>query len=164
MSPCFPCIFITLILLVSANGAPILARKLLRYRYAFPVDCGFNLRDGRPLFGNAKTWRGLLASICLTTVMAWLLDLAPFLGGMFAMLSMTGDLLASYCKRRLGKVESSRARGFDTLPESLLPVWVLKGSLALSGLDIILIVGLFFLMEEFVSPLLYKWHIRLRPY
>lgn len=164
MSWCVPCILNALILLVSANGAPILARKLLTYRYAFPLDCGLNLRDGSPLFGNAKTWRGLLASIFLTMGMARLLGLDPFLGGAFALLSMLGDLLASYCKRRLGKIESSRARGFDTLPESLLPVWALKGSLALSGLDIILIVGLFFLMEEFVSPLLYKWHIRWRPY
>lgn len=164
MSWCFSCIFVALILLVSANGAPILIRKLLRYRYAFPVDCGINLGDGRPLFGNAKTWRGLLASVCLTMAMACLLGLEPSLGGEVAMLSMTGDLLASFCKRRLGKVESSRARGFDTLPESLLPLWALKTSLALTGLDIVLIVGLFFLIEEFVSPLLYKWHIRVRPY
>lgn len=164
MSWCFPCIFVALILLVSANGAPVLTRKLLRYRYAWPVDCGLNLNDGRPLFGNAKTWRGLLASVCLTAVIAWLLGLPPSLGALFAVLAMMGDLLASFCKRRIGKEESSRARGLDTVPESLLPVWALKGPLALSDVDIILIVGLFFLMEEFVSPLLYKWHIRQRPY
>ncbi|MGZ4959488.1 MAG: hypothetical protein ACXV7J_09555 [Methylomonas sp.] len=83
---------------------------------------------------------------------------------MFAALAMTGDLLASFCKRRMGKAESSRARGFDTVSESLLPLWALKGPLALGGADIILVVGLFFLMEEFMSPLLYKWHIRQRPY
>lgn len=164
MALCVQCIFAALVLLVTANAAPILARKVLRYRYAFPVDCGFNLSDGRPLFGNAKTWRGLFASVCLTSAMAWLLGLEPSLGGELAMLSMMGDLLASYCKRRLGKIESSRARGFDTLPESLLPIWVLKDALAVSGLDISLIVVLFFLMEEFVSPLLYKWHIRRQPY
>ncbi len=164
MSLCFPCIFVALILLVSANGAPVLTRKILGYRYAWPVDCGVNFNDGRPLFGNAKTWRGMFTSICLTAVIGWLLGLTPLLGGLFATLAMMGDLLASFCKRRIGKVESSRARGFDTVPESLLPVWVLKGPLALSGIDIILIVGLFFLMEEFLSPLLYKWHIRQRPY
>jgi len=74
------------------------------------------------------------------------------------------DLLASFIKRRLGNVESSRARGLDTVPESLLPLLLLKDSLALNFIEIILVVGLFFLCEEFVSPVLYKLHIRNQPY
>ncbi len=164
MSLCFPCIVVALVLLISANGAPILIRNLLRHRYAWPVDCGLILNDRRPLFGNAKTWCGLFASICLTAVTGGMLGLPSLLGALIGALAMVGDLLASFCKRRIGRLESSRARGFDTVPESLLPVWTLKSQLALSGTDIILIVGMFFLMEEFVSPLLYKWHIRWRPY
>jgi CDP-2,3-bis-(O-geranylgeranyl)-sn-glycerol synthase len=122
------------------------------------------LNDRQPLFGNAKTWRGLIASACLTAGVGLALGLEPLQGGFFALLAMLGDLSASFCKRRLGKIESSRARGFDTVPESMLPLLVFKGQLTLSGLDIILTVGLFFLIEEFVSPLLYKWHIRQRPY
>lgn len=158
------CIFVSLILLGSANGAPILARKLLGNRYAWPVDGDLKLGDGYPLFGKAKTWRGLLASVCLTSVVAWLLGLTPALGAEFAVLSMTGDLSASFCKRRLGKIESSRLRALDRLPESLIPLWLLSDALYLSDLDIVLIVAVFFLMEEFGSPLLYKWHIRRRPY
>ncbi|MDD1608305.1 MAG: CDP-archaeol synthase, partial [Methylococcaceae bacterium] len=71
---------------------------------------------------------------------------------------------ASFVKRRRGKVESSRARGLDTVPESLLPLLFLKDSLALGFIDILLVVGFFFLCEEFISPILYKWHIRNRPY
>lgn len=95
---------------------------------------------------------------------AWVLGLDFLLGGVFAVLTMLGDLSASFCKRRMGKVESSRAKGLDTVPESLLPAWVLKGSLHLSGFEIILVIVLFFLLEEFASPLLCKWHIRGRPY
>jgi CDP-2,3-bis-(O-geranylgeranyl)-sn-glycerol synthase len=164
MSLCFPCIFAALILLVSANGAPVLTRKILDSRYAWPVDGGVKLNDSRPLFGNAKTWRGLLTSVAISAGIGLVLGVGPLLGSLFAALAMIGDLLASFCKRRLGKAESSRARGFDTVPESLLPVWVLKDQLELSGMDIVLTVGLFFLMEEVVSPLLYKWHIRQRPY
>ena len=72
--------------------------------------------------------------------------------------------MASFIKRRLGNVESSRARGLDTVPESLLPLVLLKDSLALNLIDIVLIVGLFFLIEEWVSPLLYRLHIRDQPY
>lgn len=164
MAACISCIGLTLILLVSANGAPILAGKLLRGCFKWPVDGGLKLGDGHPLFGHSKTWRGLLSSIGLTSVIAGLLGLPASFGAMFAFWSMAGDLSASFCKRRLGKTESSRARGFDTLPESLLPIWVLRDALALHNPDILLIVMAFFLMEEFGSPLLYKWHIRRRPY
>lgn len=153
-----------LLLLVSANAAPILVRNLFRQRYAWPLDAGLQLSDGRPLLGRSKTWRGLVGAIVCVTAVAGLLGLDPVMGSLFGLLSMLGDLFASFCKRRLGQAESSRARGFDTLPESILPVWLLSGQLQLSALDIVLVVALFFLIEEFVSPLLYKWHIRQRPY
>ena len=149
---------------MSANGAPILIRKALGNRWEWPVDAGVKLDDGNSLLGSAKTWRGLIASVCITAGIGFLLGFGPQLGGRFAMLAMMGDLSASFCKRRVGKAESTRARGLDTLPESLLPLWALKNPLGLSGLDIAFTVGLFFLIEEFVSPLLYKWHIRQQPY
>ncbi len=164
MNLCNACISAALILLISANGAPVLTRSLLGRRYAWPVDAGMILNDGQPLFGNAKTWRGLTASVCTTAGVGLGLGLEPLQSVFFAILAMLGDLSASFCKRRMGKIESSRARGFDTVPESMLPLLVFKDQLELSGLDIVLTVWLFFLIEEFVSPLLYKWHIRQRPY
>lgn len=164
MSGCFTCIAVALLLLVSANAAPILARNVFRQRYACPLDAGLKLSDGQPLFGHSKTWRGLVCAVFCVTVVAGLLGFDPVVGGLFGLLSMLGDLFASFCKRRLGKTASSRARGLDTLPESLLPAWILSTPLGLSALDIVLLVVLFFVIEEFVSPLLYKWHIRKRPY
>lgn len=155
---------VALVLLLAANGAPILAYKILHNRYDWPIDAGMTFSDQRRWLGKSKTWRGLIASLCLTSALAWLLGLAPMLGMKFALLSMLGDLFASFCKRRMGKVESSRARGLDRLPESLLPLWVLQDLLTLSLTDIILTITAFFLLEEFGSPLLYKWHIRRRPY
>ncbi len=161
---CFDCIVVATILLLSANGAPVLARKFLKHRHAYPVDCGFKCPDGHRLFGHSKTWRGLLASMAGTGIAAVFLRINPATGVLFALFAMLGDLLASFCKRRLGKAESSRARGLDTVPESLLPAWALQAPLTLSYVDIGLLVLLFFLLEEFISPLLYKWHIRQRPY
>ncbi len=164
MLSCWYCLFQALLLLLVANGAPVISHTILGKRLARPIDNGLMLSDGHRLFGNKKTWRGLFSAILLTTVIAVLLGLSPLTGVLFATMTMIGDLLASFIKRRLGKIESSRARGFDTVPESLLPLWVLQTSLGLSFIDMILVVGIFFLCEEFVSPILYKWHIRNRPY
>lgn len=164
MPVCWYCIFQALVLLAIANGTPVIINKLLGNRWSWPVDNGVNLSDGHRLFGGTKTWRGLVSAAFLTTAVAVLWGLEPLIGTLFGALTMTGDLLASFIKRRLGNVESSRARGLDTVPESLLPIWLLKDSLALNLIDIILIVGLFFLIEEFVSPVLYRMHIRNQPY
>ena len=164
LSLCWPCILQALALLVIANGAPVITNKGLGNQWSWPVDNGLNLRDGQRLLGNAKTWRGLCSAICLTTVASILFGIEPLNGVIFGALAMTGDLLASFVKRRLMRAESSRARGLDTVPESLLPIWLLKEPLALGYTDIILIVGLFFLIEELISPLLYRLHIRKQPY
>jgi CDP-2,3-bis-(O-geranylgeranyl)-sn-glycerol synthase len=164
LSLCWYCLFQALVLLIAANGAPVITNKVLGNWLARPMDNGLNLSDGYRLFGNRKTWRGLFSSVFFTIAVAILWGLEPLTGVLFGTLTMIGDLLASFIKRRLGSVESSRARGLDTVPESLLPLLLLKEPLALSFIEIILVVGLFFLCEEFVSPVLYRLHIRNQPY
>ncbi|MGZ5077550.1 MAG: CDP-archaeol synthase [Methylobacter sp.] len=151
-------------LLIIANGTPVLINKTLGTRWAWPVDLGLKLRDGRRLFGDTKTWRGLCSAIFFTVLAAILSGIDLLTGVLFGLLVMSGDLLASFIKRRMGYVESSHARGLDTVPESLLPILLLKEPLALSLIDIILIVALFFLIEELLSPVLYRLHIKKRPY
>ncbi|HEY5141666.1 MAG TPA: CDP-archaeol synthase, partial [Methylococcales bacterium] len=109
-------------------------------------------------------WRGFFSAVIFTTVVAILWGLEPLTGLLFGALTMTGDLLTSFIKRRRGNIESSRARGLDAIPESLLPLGLLKDSLAINPIDIILIVGLFYLIQEFVSPVLFKLNIRNQPY
>ena len=164
LSVCLYCIIQASVLLVVANGAPVLVNKALGKRWAWPVDNRLKLRDGHRLFGNTKTWRGLCSAIIFTILATILFGIEPLTGVLFGALAMTGDLLASFIKRRMSRAESSRARGIATVPESLLPIWLLKESLALSLIDILLIVTLFFLIEELVSPVLYRLHIRKRPY
>jgi CDP-2,3-bis-(O-geranylgeranyl)-sn-glycerol synthase len=64
----------------------------------------------------------------------------------------------------MGKAESSLVRGLDTIPESLLPLWLLNDLLSLNAVEITIILALFFLCEEFISPLLYKLNIKNNPY
>jgi CDP-2,3-bis-(O-geranylgeranyl)-sn-glycerol synthase len=56
------------------------------------------------------------------------------------------------------------AIGVDQIPESLLPLLVCADTLALSVLDIIAVVVCFFAGEIWISRLLYRLHLRDRPY
>jgi CDP-diglyceride synthetase len=164
LSVCLYCMIQALALLIAANGAPVLINKALAARWAWPVDNKLKLHDGHRLFGNTKTWRGLCSAIFCTSLLAFLIGIETVIGLLFGVLAMAGDLSASFIKRRMGCSESSRARGLDTVPESLLPILLLKQPLGLNPVDIILIVVLFFLIEEWISPVLYRLHIRKRPY
>jgi hypothetical protein len=152
-----------LLLLLIANGAPLLLGAVAGPRAAMPIDGDFRLNDGHPLFGKAKTWRGLFAAFTATPAVAYLLGYGLLTGLFFAAGTMAGDLLASFCKRRLKMAEGSHVRGLDTVPESLFPLLVVKSPLGLGWLEIAILVGFFYLIEERLSPLLYKWRLRKQP-
>jgi CDP-2,3-bis-(O-geranylgeranyl)-sn-glycerol synthase len=78
--------------------------------------------------------------------------------------AMAGDLLSSFVKRRLRLPSSGRASGLDQVPESLFPFLACLGALPLSALDIIAGVVVFFVGEILLSRLLFKLHLRDRPY
>lgn len=122
------------------------------------------MHDDRPLFGSSKTWRGLVVAILSSAAVASLLGFSAQLGALFGALSMGGDLLASFSKRRLGYAVSSRARLLDVFPEALLPALILHTSLNLGILDAIATAFGFFLLEVSFSPVLYRLRIRNRPY
>lgn len=153
-----------LVLLMLANGTPVIAKKILGRYFAWPVDGGALFIDGKPLLGSSKTIRGLVLSVAVTAAGADLLGLAWQTGALFASLSMLGDLFSSFIKRRLGKPASSRAVGLDQVPESLFPLLGCQRILELSLVDVIAVVVIFFVGGLLLSRLLYKWHIRDHPY
>src|SRR5690606_14542345 len=69
-----------LLLIMAANGAPILLVRLLPGIRLWPVDGGRCLQDGRRLFGHSKTWQGVWAAVGGTTLLAMLLGHAWFVG------------------------------------------------------------------------------------
>lgn len=162
--PCWQSIFYTLILLTAANGMPVLARHAFGTLAAWRVDFGVRFYDNRPLLGYSKTWRGLFTAILTTTLLAPLFELSFQTGALFGGLAMVGDLVASFTKRRLGLVESSRFRIMDVMPESLLPVFILLDDLQLNILSGGISVALFFVLEVILSPVLFRLHIRKKPY
>jgi CDP-2,3-bis-(O-geranylgeranyl)-sn-glycerol synthase len=103
----------------AANGLPVI------FGGGLPIDMGKKLFDGKPIFGSHKTFRGflvgfmagVLVSVAQTIVLQseFALDFAQllpfqfnvFIGSMIALGALTGDLVHSFVKRRIGKVEGA---------------------------------------------------------
>ena len=154
----------SILLLTLTNGAPVVAKRLLGGRLAFPLDAGARFIDGQPLFGPSKTIRGVVFSIVTTAVVAPLLGLSLAAGGLVAALAMIGDLFSSFVKRRLKFPSSSQSIGLDQVPESLLPLLVCRETLSLTFLDVAIVVAIFVAGELILSRLLYDLHVRDEPY
>ena len=60
--------WIAALLLVTSHSTPAVAGGLMGPRWAWPIDAGVMLRDGRPLFGASKTWRGLALALSASTL------------------------------------------------------------------------------------------------
>lgn len=151
-------------LLAVANYTPILLKGVLGQRWAWPVDAGRRLWDGRPLLGSSKTWRGLAGSLVASSAGAVAMGMGWKLGAVVAACSMGGDLFSSFCKRRLGLSSGGQATGLDQIPEALFPALAVRGALALSWLDVAVVVVVFLVGEMALSILFFKWHLRDRPY
>jgi CDP-2,3-bis-(O-geranylgeranyl)-sn-glycerol synthase len=153
-----------LTLLVLANGTPVVAKKILGERLAYPLDGGVEFVDGRPLLGRSKTMRGVVLAVLVTTAGAPLVGLEWVVGFLVGSLAMAGDLLSSFLKRRMALPPSSRASGLDQLPEALLPLLACRNLLSLTMADIATGVGLFFIGEVLLSRVFYALRLRDRPY
>ena len=154
----------SLILISVANGAPVLFTRLLGTRFARPIDGGIVLRDGHPLLGRSKTWRGLAAAIVLAAFAAVLIDLPWQAGALTGASAMAGDCLSSFVKRRLTLDASSMSLGLDQVPESLFPAVVSGVYLPLGPSEVIAIVLLFSVGVLAMSRLSYAVGLRDRPY
>lgn len=152
------------VMLVLANGAPVVAAGLLKSRWSAPVDGGRLWSDGRPLFGESKTWRGVVSGALSCALFAWVTGQGFVFGFLFGLLGLAGDILSSFIKRRLGMASSARAVGLDQIPEALLPMLLAMWWLPVSLWVVLVVVVLFTLSNIFGSPLLYRLGIRRQPH
>ena len=153
-----------LLLLLIANGAPIIARNLLGKRWNRPLDGGRTFLDGRPWLGASKTLRGILAAIIACGVTAALLGIPLITGVLAAIGAMLGDLLSSFTKRRLRIAPSAMAPGLDQIPESLLPTLLVGSQLGLTPGWGVATIAAFVALELLLSRILFALRIRKRPY
>lgn len=153
-----------LVLLSAANGAPVMATRLLGQRWAWPLDGGATARDGRRVLGVSKTVRGVVVAVLATSVAAALMGLGWQLGAVFGAASMAGDLSSSFVKRRLGIQSSGQALGLDQIPEALFPLLACAMAFGFTFVDVLVLVGSFTVGQIVVSPVMYLLGIRRRPY
>jgi CDP-2,3-bis-(O-geranylgeranyl)-sn-glycerol synthase len=136
-------VLIAAVLLVTSHSTPAVVGGLLGPHGAWPIDGGLELRDGNRLFGRSKTWRGLALALTASAVATSLLLQRPGLGIAFAALAMAGDLGSSFVKRRRGLPPHTDALFLDQLPESLLPLIVLRDALQMSWMEVIVLAMVF---------------------
>lgn len=153
-----------LLLLVIANGAPVLAAHILGERLGWPLDGGIRFFDQRPLLGPSKTIRGVIAAVVATALVSAAIGLPLRIGVLVAVWAMVGDLLSSFIKRRLAMAPSSMALGLDQGLESLLPLLAVRSHFGLSFPQIVVTVFAFLVVELALSYILFKLDIRKRPY
>ena len=153
-----------LLLLLVANGAPVIAYDIFRQKWAYPIDGGRHLADGNRLFGDSNTYRGWISALISCGITALLLGYSYQIGLIVAALAMTGDTLSGFVKRRLGHPPGSKMLGLDQIPESLLPVLGVANLLQLDITDVVLITMAFFVLVLVLSRILFKLNLRKRPY
>ena len=153
-----------LLLIIIANGAPIVIRVLLNGGFNLAVDFGVKLPDNKQIFGTAKTWRGIFSTLTLTPISALLLGYSPETGLLIAGYAILGDLTSSFIKRRLSMAPSSMAPLLDQVPESLFPAIIMMKMFNLTISSLILLILIFVITELLLSYTLYQWGIRKRPY
>ena len=153
-----------LVLIIIANGAPIIARHIFRSHFNDPLDLGLRFFDKRPIFGPSKTMRGIFVAVMVTPVAAHLMEINWFTGFLIGLYAMFGDLFSSFIKRRKGLKPSAMAVGLDQIPESLFPLLALMTHFGFSLFDVLAIVLTFAIIELVFSRILFYMHIRLHPY
>ncbi len=136
-----------LLLLVIANGTPVIMAILLGARLDRPLDANARFLDGRPLLGRSKTIRGIIGAVTATTVLAPLFGLTPARGAAFGLLAMSGDLLSSFIKRRLGIAPGHSAPLLDQLPETLVPLVIMFPLLGATAWEALVAVLIFIAID-----------------
>lgn len=148
-----------LLLIIIANGSPILIRILLGDNLNLPVDFGATLSDNNPVFGSSKTWRGIFAALLMTAMAASLLNYSFVTGILIACYAVVGDLSSSFIKRRFAMQPSSKACLLDQVPESFLPAFMMMNTFNLEVLGVLLLVVFFVAIDMVITYLLYHWRI-----
>ena len=145
------------LLLVIANATPVILSLLSGDRWKQPLDRGILFPDGHPLLGPSKTFRGLLGSITACALLAPLFGLSHLQGAGFGALAMLGDLLSSFCKRRLGLGSGYSAPLLDQVPETLLPLWLMLPLLGASITEMAIAIAAFTVIDLLFTRLLRRY-------
>lgn len=132
-----------------------------------PIDGYAKWKDGKRLFGDGKTWRGLLGGVVAGIVVGFLeiylsgfapLSFLPTLTPAVVILlscgALLGDLVKSFFKRRLGKDRGAEwpvADQYDLVAGSLLLVAVFAPAWTFSTITLPILIAILI-----ITPLLHR--------
>jgi predicted MPP superfamily phosphohydrolase len=154
-------IILMVVFLLLVNGLPPLVAIGIHDRFGYPVDGGAIWYDGQPVFGKNKTIRGFIAGSLAGALAFPLLGLPWWITATAALLSMVGDLLSSFIKRRLAFHSGKDIVVLDQIFEALLPLLFLDIFLAHNSVHNIYTLLLFIVTAHTASRI---WtHITSRP-
>ncbi len=144
-----------LLFLWLVNFTPPLLAFFLDDKLARPLDFGKRFKDGKPLLGPNKTWRGLISAVAAGSLLALLFGFPLWIGFSAALLSMTGDLISSFTKRRFAKPSGKNFPVLDQFFEGALPFIVLTPHFQLGLLESTVLIFLFCL-GAYIGSVFYK--------
>jgi CDP-2,3-bis-(O-geranylgeranyl)-sn-glycerol synthase len=167
-----------------ANVTPIFVAHIPRLKhYDAPIDFGKTYR-GKRVFGSHKTWRGLIAGIICSTLVLWLQQIAVHhsgwlhtwtsqvnysqlpilvLGPLFAVGALGGDAIESFFKRQRGIAPGRGWFPFDQTDYVIGAAIVSVPFVALSLLQYVLLVVLWFVIHLVASVIGYGMGLKERP-
>ena len=132
-------------------------KLFFRERFNIPLDGNKLFFDGKPVLGHTKTVRGILSSLLSTCLVAWAIGVPAAIGALASCSAMTGDLLSSFIKRRFSIPSSKSVPVLDQLPESLLPLVMVKPYFNLAWRDVAIVLVAFFIIDLILSYLLARF-------
>lgn len=166
-----------------ANGVPVIAKKTPWLRdIKTPMDFGKHWR-GKRIFGNNKTWRGLLIGIVVSIVVVWLQQViyqnwsfvrdfslidyttinAFVVGSLFALGALLGDACESFIKRQLNVPAGESWFPFDQLDYVIGGLLLVSLVVSLSLKNYLVITLVWFSMHIIFAYLFYLLGFKDKP-
>lgn len=133
-----------LILLWAINLMPVLLAYFFEKKWDTPLDNGMFFIDGKPFLGTHKTIRGTVGGIIAGILFGFVMGIPLWVALPAGIMSMFGDLLNSFIKRRFKMIEGAGLPVMDQLLEGAFPFVIIAPAYSLS------FAALFFLILVFV--------------
>jgi hypothetical protein len=151
-----------LTLLWSINLMPVLLAYSFEEKWDRPLDQGMRFIDGKPLLGSHKTIRGVLGGIMAGLLVGSALGMPVAVTVSAGILSMFGDSLTSFMKRRFDKFDGADVPVIDQLFEGAFPFAVLAPACALSLTTSVFIIFVF-VVTAYLGSLFLNGVLRTEP-
>jgi CDP-2,3-bis-(O-geranylgeranyl)-sn-glycerol synthase len=146
----------------SANAVPVV------FGSGPPLDLGQNFRDGRPIFGSHKTFRGFLAGLIVGTLVGvgegFVFNYNPLLGFMLSLGALVGDLAGAFIKRRFGFAPGAFFPIIDQIDFALFALFFSLAVAPPSAIIAIIIIIMTIPIHLLTNFLAYLAHIKKKPW